>query len=391
MSGDERHSATTLIDPEADVRMVEGLRVFDPNRRPGSGERTLRLLPLTPDGGVFMNPLDAEALKTWSEIRPRSAVRGGVRLARRIAGMVMRLPEVWPVRLHTPARLPRGAIALLRSQKIIVVDRLNQRVYKLLREDEEANAGLLEHEVTASTVLPGNTIETLFHHLESGPRFIVQPYVRYTPVGSCQDLLPRMDSVMQVLLRYYEHFGLEAVDARVCVERLLQRVDRGVRKHGIGDVVDDVRRRLETQLRRAGRCSIITAQVHGDLIASHVVRPVDRDVPGPILVDFSESNRHSVFFDLFYLQFQNYNTDFWDRWHDLDERSYAEYFGTGYRVLENYLQETTGIAHDVEQFRLNMLICLLQELDHRLYRLHPRYLAFWVNQVRRLTAARTRP
>src|SRR5207249_1343963 len=118
------------------------------------------------DADVFLHIADPEALKTWAGACLRSEPSWGravVLLVRSLAAHLTRLPRVWSTRLHAAQPLGPGTVVLLRSQKLIVLDRFSGLAYQLLRDDHSADVDLLRNEVLASTVVPDHSVPTLFH------------------------------------------------------------------------------------------------------------------------------------------------------------------------------------------------------------------------------------
>ena len=372
------------------VRVVRNWRLLGPRDRGAPARAQMRLWPVARGSeGAFLNPLDAQALRTLAELHgPASsnAVRALSAFAKSLCANTRLLKKTWGCRFVSAEPLPPGVVALLRSQKLIVVDRHHGLVYKLLRHDDERHAYLLELEAKAAEIVPEHTIPTLFAQLDHRPRFIVQPYVRAFPRKTWRDDLPDLGKVVDILFRYYTHFGLEEVTASSYVEELFDLVAEGVHRSGLGQIVADFRSLIEREL-AVSDGKIILTRVHGDLISAHITWPVDDALAAPILVDWSESHRYSVFHDLFYFQFQNHDTDLWDRWSELDEVALSDYFGTGCETLWRHLEANTGVKRGFSTFRFNVLLCFLQELDHRLNRLHPRYTQFWVQQMNRVLAS----
>jgi hypothetical protein len=351
----------------------------------------LWLLPFRGSEGVFLNPLDPRALRTLEELRSPGRV-GAVRAVLHFAGAfarALRRPDTLRQRLLSDDPFSSGTVALLRSQKLIVVDPERRLVVKLPRSDEAEPARLLRCEAEAAEILPGHTLPTVCARLDEEPRFLAQPYVRSLPRPCWRDVLPDFGAVMEILCRYYAHFGLEAVPARTHVDGLLELCAEGIRSRGLDAIVRALCSRIDRELGATDAVLAVT-RVHGDLIASHITWPVEPARPAPLIVDWSESHRYSAFHDLFYFQFQNHTTDLWDRWGDLDEGVLPDYFGAGCDVLWEFLEERGIARRSLAAFRLNLLVGFLQELDHRLNRLHPRYLGFWVQQAERLLAAAAR-
>jgi hypothetical protein len=282
------------------------------------------------------------------------------------------------------ARLGAGMVALVRSQKIIVFDRPRGVVYHLLRPELAAGGDLLGHEVTAGLALPAHTVPVVASRLDEPPFFIVQRYLPYRPEADWRRLRPRLAQLVELLWRYYERCGIEEVSTRAYVEKLVASVQGSLA--GLSDPSQRSRasaalaRVLETYdriVRPSEPPTMVTVQSHGDFIAGHVARPLHDRSDRLLIVDWSESHRYSAFFDLFYFQFQNSSTDLWARLMRDPRLDPRDYFGEGYARLAQLLGQRPA-APAPGTLRWQMLLGLVEELEHRLQRLHPRYLGFWI-------------
>lgn len=381
------HAPSTSSPSAPEIaRAVRGWHVLAPGEA-SDGAREIPMWPVSRgSAGMFLDPRDGEALRTWDELRRpgnTGRVRSALSFARALRSGRKGLSDARGWRLACESPWPRGAVALLRSQKLIVADRLGGVVVKCLLDGSEDSA-LLAFEAKVGEILPKHSIPTLGAQLDREPQFVVQPYVRAFP-RSWREALPDFDRVIEILFDYYSHFGFEEVASNDYVAGLEAKVAAGVAERGIESVYEGLRQELARSLPAAERVAL--TQVHGDLIPGHIVWRSGAEAQDPLLIDWSESHRYTAFHDLFYFQFQNHKTDFWDRWGSLDEAGLAPYFGAGYERLWALLSAQTTLRRSFEAFRANIGIAFLQELEHRLNRLQPRFLPFWVQQTERWLAS----
>jgi len=285
----------------------------------------------------------------------------------------------------------RGIIVFFRSQKIIIIDRLGNRVVHALRDEKKTEKQLLHHEILANTILPHCTIPILFSHLEQQPFFLVQPYCPYTPLSYETITNSLLGDIFKSLFAFYDYYGLETLGIGEYMGQLTEKIESSLRDGGFEPKSESLSRLTGMIYRECSRASALSSesllfltQVHGDLIPHHIVRPNKSADSDFFLVDWSESYKYSIFHDLFYLQFQNYHTDFWEKFLSLNPDDLIQYYGEGWRTFYRLLQERKRINMDSHYVRLNFLICLLQELDHRLNRIHRRFLPFWISQVEKI-------
>jgi hypothetical protein len=350
-----------------------------------------RLWPLSRgDNDVFLDLFDREAHVTWTEaLRGDGAGRleATVRLMLAMLRHCRRFSSTTRPRLLMPSRfLGPGVVVLSRTQKLVVLDRLRGRVFQILNDDL-TDAALLEREVEAAAALPSNTIPVLDANLDQPPFFVEQPYVPFRRTRGWRELVPHLGAVIEILWRYYESFGFERVSAHEYVTALFERL---APRLGTGDPATIAHRLMDrclTELDRHPAMTIVLTRVHGDFIPAHVVWPRQPWPAEPLLIDWCESWRYSVAHDLFYLHFQTYDSDFYARLPSLGEADYASYLGAGYDTLRRLAADRLGDDLGLPAFRLQLLICFVEELEHRLTRLDRRFLAFWTQRTEPLLDA----
>lgn len=287
--------------------------------------------------------------------------------------------------------LNKGTVVLIRSQKIIIIERLANCVVHALREENSSEKHLLENEILANQVLPQYTIPVIFSHLDRQPYFFVQPYCPYSPFSYKIIINGLWEDIIECLFNYYDYFGLEPIDSHQYIQRLQAEISPSLQEKKGQPNWNELQRMFDAictvGLKLATSCSnppIYLTQSHGDLIPSHIVMPKRAKNSKFLLVDWSESHRYSVFHDLFYLQFQNYNTNFWDKFLSSGLDKYRHCYGGVWKKFCESLESRVKLKMDAHYADLNFLVCLLQELDHRLNRIHSKYLPFWVAQVKKI-------
>lgn len=344
---------------------------------------------------IYFDPWDFHAWKTWAQISFPARVRH-LALFRAILRQFLRdfrpFPHPHHPRVACARRLP-GAVILLRHQKLIVIDRLHEQVFHILRDEYRDERHLLESEAEASLVLPDRTIPLLHAHAHLTPRFLVQSFVPHT-LQSWREWLPRFHELLEALFAYYSHFGfrevhttayLNALVAR-CRERL--RATNGPPARELEYLLEQILRHCGTRLATLALPKILLTRVHGDFIPAHIVVRARADDPDSFaLTDWSESHDYSAFHDLFYFHFQNYDSDFVEHVLAFQPEQMPWYFGTGAQWLATTFRHQWQCALSAEYLQLNFLVCFVQELEHRLFRLHGQVLDFWKEQTRRMLCA----
>ena len=347
-----------------------------------------RLGDLSVESTLVFDPLDSGAWRTLGDTW--TGARGSLRAFGQAIRSVVHPPRPLPAPLLDELRrhLRPGMVIMVRSQKIIVLDRRRQVVFILLRPEQREQGHLLRYEITAGQALPAHTVPVLASRLDRQPLFVAQRYRPFRPVGNWRALRPVFDRLVDVLWRYYQHFGLEEEAEPAYLARLEQSIRDGLA--AVGDPAERQRTELafarileacDREGRRLGHPTVHTVQSHGDFIASHVVRPSGEAPDHFLLVDWSESHRYSLFYDLFYFQFQNQETDFMPLLLSGQSIDPWSYFGTGYRRLSDLVLGPGQPGEAEAQLRWRMLVGLLEALDQRLHRLHPRYLRYWADQA----------
>lgn len=287
--------------------------------------------------------------------------------------------------------LNKGVVVLIRSQKIIIIDRLAGYVVQALRGKNRLEKYLLENEIRANKVLPKCTISVTFSHLDRQPYFFVQSYCPYSPSSYKIIKNDLLEDTIECLFNYYDYFGLEAIDSFQYIKRLHAVIVPALQGRKfqfdwaeLQEIFEVVSAKVFKLAADCGNPPIYLTQTHGDLIPGHIVRPKKAQGPRFLLVDWAESHRYSIFHDIFYLQFQSYDTNFWDKFFFSGLDKYRRCYGSGWKKFCVSLESRVKLKMDVRYVDLNFLVCLLQELDHRLNRIHPGYLPFWVAQVKKI-------
>ena len=382
------------------LEFVESLRLAESPESASASE--MRLRPLFGGGRigsslVYFNPWDCAAWKTWMDVsfstrREKSGlfrdmVRALIREYRPIAR------DRRPRAIYSQ-RLP-GAVMLLRNQKLIVIDRIRGLVFHVLRSEYDSERRLLECEMTASRVLPEQTIPVLHAHLEQSPRFFVQAYLRHE-LQTWRELLPRLGIILAALFRYYSYFGFRAVDPVDYVDRLAAACRERLKSVSLpeaGEVENQLAKIVEAIRARAAALApsrIVLTQVHGDFISAHVVMRWDAvESGGFAITDWSESHEYSVFHDLFYFHFQNYESNFVGQVLGFQPEQLTVFFGGGAERLAGEFQERWKQKLTAEYLQLNFLVCFVQELEHRLVRLRGQVVDFWAQQAEKMLVTKS--
>jgi hypothetical protein len=374
---------------------VRSVRLANASGQPAESEILLRSLFGRVGLGsslIYFNPWDFRAWQTWAQISfpPRLP---HLALFRAILRQLLRDFRPFPHQHHNHvacARRHPGVVILLRHQKLILVDRLHNHVFHILRDEYRDDRHLLESEAKASLVLPDRTIPLLYAHTHLPPRFLVQPFVLHT-LQSWREWLPRFHELLEALFAYYSHFGfrevhttayLNALVAR-CRERL--RTANGPPARELEYLLEQILRHCGTRLATPRPPKLLLTRVHGDFIPAHIVAPARAADPNSFaLTDWSESHDYSAFHDLFYFHFQNYDSDFVEQVLALQPEQMPSYFGTGAEWLAATFRRQWQCALSAEYLQLNFLVCFVQELDHRIFRLRGHVLDFWKEQARRM-------
>lgn len=376
--------------------IISGLLMGSPRGSRPYPTRYLRAMPIARQGQLYMDPLDAAAMKTWLEWE-WDRHGGGWHAAVAVAPSILRCLTrrrrlACAAREIGVASYRRGMLLWTRSQKVVIIDRLGRKVVHVVFEDDEVSRNLLRNEVVGHRLLPEHTVPVLATQLDEAPYFLVQPYLRYAPYPSWPELRDALDLVISRLFIFYERSGLELVRADEYLDLLERRISQRLAdpRIRVADSIQRLAHALICACRRAARETpaqpVVVSLVHGDLIPDHIVRRIGQP-DGLLLVDWAESHRYSVFHDLFYLQFQNYGSDLFSRLPFLSESEWSRYYGAGYQGFLGRLRAKTGLRVSNHSAKVHFLVCLLEELDHRIWRLDGQYLDWWQVQAERLQRA----
>jgi hypothetical protein len=383
------------MDERRMVELCRSLRFTSPEERPALGECRLYsvILNRETEEGYYARPWNPGADRTLAQLLPSLPKKGWQQFAASWRGRLRRMKQVVRPGARQSCvigRFPADTVVIQRSQKVIVVNRHARWVLHLLRKDMEHARYLLQNELDASQALPDWTIPVLTSHLEHPPYFIVQPYIPYTHPADWRQLLPDMGRITEALFLFYLAFGLEQVPAAAYVEDLNDRLRAALLcckeqedASRLELLLVELRRVCLGMIHEYHLSHVVLARAHGDFISWHVVLPLGGADSGHLLVDWSESHVYSIFHDFFYFHFQNHYSDFWDRFPSLTEDGLGEYYGEGMTILQIRLAQKIGRRPDLGDIRFNLMLGFLQELEHRLCRLHPRYLPFWIQQAER--------
>jgi len=340
---------------------------------------------------VYFNPWDLQAWITWTHVSFPGRLLG-VALFREIARKVIRdfKPFCWRHSQAAFAQRRSGVVMLLRSQKVILIDRIRGLVFHILRDNSGLERHLLENEVEASRILPKHTIPVLYAHTSEAPHFLVQPYVGYV-LATWRELLPRFTKMLDALFTYYTHFGFREVDTSAYLDELTATCRKRLREMEGGEareierLLSGILEQCHRRIDKLAPCRTLLTRVHGDFISAHVVvAPREGIEDAFTLTDWCESHEYSVFHDLFYFHFQNYESGFVERILTFQPEDLRTYFESGAGFLEGRFRERWNHELNAEDLQLNFIVCFVQELEHRLCRLHGRELDFWASQTTRL-------
>jgi hypothetical protein len=383
------------MDERQITELCSSVRFISAGEKSAPGECRLSPVELNQETeeGYYARVWNPAAAGTLEQLLPSQRQKGWPQWASALRSQMGRMRRALQLEAHQTrvvGRFPADTILIRRSQKIILINRHAGWTIHLLRADMEHSRHLLQNELDASHILPEWTIPVWMSHLEASPYFIVQPYTPYIHPADWRQLLPEMARIMEALFHFYSASGLNSLPAAKYLDELNSRLRTALGRYKedsdasrLRFVLDGLHGVCLKMMQGFSPNDVFFARVHGDFIAYHVVSPKSGTGSHRLLVDWSESHVYSIFHDLFYFHFQNHQSDFWDRFPRLTEAELRDYYGESISLLTTLLARETGIRLDMEDIRFNFMLGFLQELEHRLCRLHPRFLPFWIRQAER--------